>query len=254
MIDLHSHVLPGLDDGATDLAAAVEIARAAAADGTRVLAATPHVRSDYPTTPEQMWDGLERLRRAVAAAKIDLGLVPGGEIAIAEVRARPLSDLQRFGLGGNANYLLLETPTADWPLAMAEVVHSLVARGVTPIIGHPERNVLVQQNDERLAQLVGAGAMSQITAASLDGRLGRRTRACAERLVDARLVHMIASDAHMPDVRQVGLSRARAAVADEELGRWLTESVPGAILSGEELPERPPPRRRTRLFARLRGR
>jgi protein-tyrosine phosphatase len=254
MIDLHSHVLPGLDDGADDLAAAVEIARAAAADGTATLAATPHVRADYPTTPAEMQEALDDLRRAVAREAIDLELVPGGEIAIEEMRSRPLSELRLFGLGGNPGFLLLETPGADWPLALGDIVLGLVARGVRPVIGHPERNVFVQRDHERLAELVRVGALSQVTAASLDGRLGANAQACARRLLDAGIVHLIGSDAHMPDVRRVGLSAARAEVGDESLARWLTESVPAAILNDERLPERPAQRRRRSLFARLSGR
>jgi protein-tyrosine phosphatase len=250
VIDLHSHVLAGLDDGAVDLAASVEIARAAVADGTTVLAATPHVREDYPTTPQQLRRGLEELRRRLDEERIDLRIVPGGEIAIEEARTRPLDELRPFGLGGNPAYLLLETPVFDWPLAFGDVVLGLVARGVTPVIGHPERNVVVQRDVEPLAQLVRAGALSQVTAASIDGRLGTKARKCARRLIAADLAHLIGSDAHMPAVRAVGLSAARAALDDEPVARWLTESMPAAILNDEPLPERPRARRRRAFFAR----
>jgi len=106
VIDLHSHVLPGLDDGAEDLDEAVAMCRAAAEDGIEVLAATPHVRDDYPTTPDQMERALAAVR---AAAGDSVRLVGGGEIDIAQLE-RPREELARFALAGNAKYLLVETP------------------------------------------------------------------------------------------------------------------------------------------------
>jgi protein-tyrosine phosphatase len=255
MIDLHSHILPGLDDGARDLDEAVEIARAAVADGTRVIAATPHVREDYPTTSTAMENSLSELRAALTRAEIDLVVLPGGEISLEQLDRLSLDDLRRFALGGNPSYLLLETPYFGWPLAFGDAVSHLVAAGITPVIGHPERNGAVQKDADVLAPLVRAGALVQLTAASLDGRLGSGPRACAMRLLDAELAHMVVSDAHSPDLREVGVSRARAALRDETLGRWLTEEVPRALLRNEPLPPRPPrARRRPGLLARLRGR
>jgi protein-tyrosine phosphatase len=255
VIDLHSHILPGLDDGARDLDEAVEIARAAVADGTRMIAATPHVREDYPTTTSAMEIGVAKLQQALTREGIDLVLLRGGEVALEQVDRLSRDELRRFGLGGNPSYLLLETPYTDWPLSFGEIVFRLVAAGVTPVVGHPERNALVQEDADRIAELVRAGALVQLTAASLDGRLGRRVRACAQRLLDAELVHLIGSDAHSPGLREVGLSQARAAVGDEELGHWLTEAVPSAIVNDEPLPPRPARRRRRRgLLAHLLGR
>jgi protein-tyrosine phosphatase len=254
LIDLHSHILPGLDDGAHDLDEAVGIARAAVADGTRIIAATPHVREDYPTTSSAMQNGVAELRAALTRAGVDLVVLPGGEISLEQLDRLSLDDLRRFGLGGNSSYLLLETPYFDWPLSFGDVVFHLVAGGITPVIGHPERNEAVQKDAHVLAPLVRAGALVQLTAASLDGRLGSGPRACARRLLDAELAHMVVSDAHSPDLREVGLSRARAALGDEPLARWLMEDVPSAILGNEPLPPRPPRRVRPGLLGRLRGR
>src|SRR5438309_5497768 len=103
MIDLHSHILPGLDDGARNLDDALGIARAAVADGTHTIAATPHVRDDYPTTPEQMETAVAQLRAALTREGIPLELLPGGELALEELD-RPPDELRRFGLGGNPEY------------------------------------------------------------------------------------------------------------------------------------------------------
>jgi protein-tyrosine phosphatase len=252
VIDLHSHVLPGLDDGAADEDEALAIARAAVADGTRVLAGTPHVREDYPTTPAEMESALSALSDALARNGIELTLVPGGELAIEEVRGRPAEELRRFGLGGNPRYLLVETPYLEWPLSFAAVVQELRAQEITAVVAHPERNGDVQRRPELLAQVIEAGALVQVTSGSLDGSLGGAARRCARRLLLLGLVHLLASDAHGPQLRSIGMSSAVRAVGDDALAHWLTEGVPGAIVRAEPLPPRPP--RRRSLRARLLGR
>ena len=235
MIDLHSHVLPGLDDGAADLDEAVAICRGAAADGITVLAATPHVRHDYPTTPAQMAAGLAAVR---AAAGDLVRLVPGGEIDLGEL-ARPDEELRRFALGGNPAYLLVETPYVGWSLQLPEQLFRLRLAGITPVLAHPERNAAVQAKPDLLEPIVAGGTLVQLTAASVDGRLGRRASACAEELLERRLAHLIASDAHTPDVRAIGMAAAAASLGDDELARWLTFDVPNAIVEGERVPPRP---------------
>lgn len=256
MIDLHSHILPGLDDGARDLDDALGIARAAVADGITTIAATPHVREDYPTTSDAMEAATSNLRGVLERERINLRLLSGGEIALEQLDRLSIDELRRFGLGGNASYLLLETPYVDWPLAFADIVFRLTAARITPVIAHPERNGVVQADPGRLEQLVRGGALVQVTAASIDGRLGTRTRKCSQNLVDAELVHMIGSDAHSPALREVGLSQARRAVGDDRLAAWLTEDVPAAIVNDEPLPARPPRARRRRggPLARILGR
>ncbi len=250
MIDLHSHILPGVDDGARTLDDSLGMAEAAVADGVRVIAATPHVRDDHPTEAATMERLVAELRGALAEAGIPLDVRPGGEIDLDWLDRLSPDELARFGLGGNPAYLLVEFPYYGWPLGLEALVLDLRARGVTPVIAHPERSAEVQAAPERLRPIVLAGALVQVTAASLDGRIGKRVRATGLELVERGLAHLIASDAHAPEVRGIGMSAAAAAVDDSALSRWLTEEVPAAILAGTPLPGRPDPRRRGRLFAR----
>lgn len=243
MIDLHTHILPGVDDGARDLDESVEIARAALADGTTVLAATPHVRSDYPTRPERMERLVDELRRELLRRGAPVDLRSGGEVALDALEGMADVELGRFGLGGNPSYLLLEFPYYGWPLELENAVFRLQTRGTTAVLAHPERNPQVQAEPERLRSLVEGGALVQITAASLDGRLGRGPRAASQRLLELELVHLLASDAHSPEIRQVGMSAAAKAVGDRVLARWLTEGVPAAIVAATTLPPRPEARR-----------
>jgi protein-tyrosine phosphatase len=123
-----------------------------------------------------------------------------------------------------------------------------------PVIAHPERNPMVQADLSKIAKLVHDGALIQITAASLHGRLGKGARSCAEKLLDAELVHLLGSDAHNAGIREAGLSAARDSVGDRELARWLTEEVPRALVLGEQLPPRPERTKRPGFLTRLLGR
>jgi protein-tyrosine phosphatase len=245
LIDLHSHVLPGLDDGAADLDEAIEICEQSAADGIEVLVATPHVRDDWPTTPEQMEAALAEVR---AAAGETIAILPGGELALDELN-RPAEELRRFGLGGRP-VLLVEPPFYGWPLDLAERLFRLRLDGFGAVLAHPERNDEIQRRPELLEPLVHSGVLMQLTASSVDGRFGGRSHASAHELIERGLAHLIASDTH-GELRTPGMSAAAEAVGDEELAHWLTVGVPRSIVDGTETPPRPDKRPRRRgLFRR----
>jgi len=244
MIDLHTHILPGLDDGVRSLEEAVELAREAVAGGIAALVATPHVRDDYPTAAAEMERVLAALRARLVDEGVPLRVLPGGEIALDRLAELSADELRRFGLGGNPSYLLVETPYFGLPLDLEDRLFRLRASGITPLLAHPERNEDFQQDIDRVARLVRSGTLVQVTAASLDGRAGKRARETAKELVAAGLAHVVASDAHSPSVRRGGLAGVAAEVGDEQLARWLTTELPAAIVSGDPLPPRPVRRRR----------
>jgi protein-tyrosine phosphatase len=239
MIDLHSHVLPGIDDGAATIEGSLDILRAAQADGIARIAATPHVRYDWPTTPQQMEQLVVRVRDAASAVDIAVEVLPGGELDLEYADSLDDDSLRRFGLGGNPNLLLIEFPYVGWPVGLPDLVFRLRVRGFVAVLAHPERNVTVQERPERLRALVETGVFVQLTAASVDGRLGRRNAAGARALLDAELAHLIASDAHAPALRAIGMGAAAEAVGDAQLAWWLTHDVPQALLAGEAPPPRP---------------
>jgi protein-tyrosine phosphatase len=252
MIDLHSHILHKIDDGARTLPDSLEIARAAVADGITVVAATPHVRDDWPTDPGVMEYRVAELRWELERAAIPLDVRTGGEIALDWLIRLPADDLRRFGLGGS-RYLLIETPYYGWPLGLPDMLFSLRTQGFVPVLAHPERNADVQTHPERLEQLVEAGVLVQVTAASIDGRLGKAAQECGLRLARDGRAHVLASDAHHASVRAVGLTTAAKAVGNEALAHWLTTDVPAAILDDAEIPERPDVRPSGRWRSRLFG-
>lgn len=247
MIDLHSHILPGIDDGARTIADSRELARRAASEGVTAIAATPHVRSDYPTTPERMERGVGDLRRDFAQEGILVEVLHGGEIALDRFGDLSAGELARFTLGQSGRYLLLEFPYFSWPFALDHRLFDVLAIGMKPVLAHPERNADVQRRPERLEDTVRGGALVQVTAASLDGRLGSSAKRTSERLLELGLVHVLASDAHTAAVREAGLTSAVEAVGDGGLARFLTEDAPAAIVAGDDLPERPPRARKRRL-------
>jgi protein-tyrosine phosphatase len=252
VIDLHSHILFGLDDGPETLEGSIELARASVGDGVETIAATPHVREDWPTTPAQMEAGVAAVQAGLREARIPLRVVPGGEIAYDRVRELEHEDLKRFGLAGNPVYLLVEPPYYGWPLDLEQVLFGVRAAGITPVIAHPERNGEVQADPERLRPLVAAGALVQLTASSVAGRGGRGARTASFRLLEMGCAHLISSDCHSSSFRAMSMTEAAKAVGDPALARWLTDEVPGAIVEREPLPERPATKRRRGLFGRPR--
>ena len=236
MIDLHSHILPGIDDGPRDLAGTLTMAEVAVANGITTMVATPHIREDHPRVdPARVPELALALEADLAANGIDLRVVPGGELAITRAVDMDDDDLRAVTLGGNGTDLLVETPHEPLPSLFEPVVLSLIDRGFRVTLAHPELNPDMQRDLGRLARLVEAGALVQITASSLEARWARRGR-MVRKALKAGLVHVIASDAHAAEWRPPDLSAARALGA---FGEWLTTDAPAAILAGQALPSPP---------------
>jgi protein-tyrosine phosphatase len=253
LIDLHSHILPGIDDGARTVEDSREMARVSAREGVTVIAATPHVRHDYPTTPDQVELAVASLNRDFADERIDVSVVHGAEIDLEWLGVLTDSELHRLSLAQTGRYVLVEIPLAGWPLYLERRIYELRSAEVTPLLAHPERNRDVQRNTALVAAAAQVGALIQVTAASLAGRLGREVRRTCERLLELNLVHVLASDAHAPTTTAAGLSAATASLHDDGLARFLTQEVPAAIVAGEDVPRsREVTRGRPRRLARWR--
>lgn len=263
MIDLHSHLLPGIDDGAPDLEHALDLARAAADQGTRVLAATPHLRADFPDVrPEELASRCEEIRGAIADAGIELEVVQGGEAGVMWAVNAGDDELRAGSYGARGTDLLVETPYGPLNDTFERLLFTLPDRGYRLLLAHPENNPTFQRTPERLHELVERGVLLQVTARSLirsDRRRGARP--LAEALVRDGFAHVLASDAHSGHQLRPPALGAGAVAATELVGagraKWLVEDAPAAILAGEPLPEAPPAEgtgrsRRGGLLARLR--
>lgn len=237
MIDLHSHVLPNLDDGAKDMDEALEMCRLAEGDGIEMLAATPHFRPGvYENGQESILLAVTRLQQELDREGILLKLVPGVDILISPEVIPFLERNPRLIFGGR--YALIEFPPQSIPPSIEAFFFRMRLKGITPIISHPERNSEVQNDPKMLEGMVDKGALVQVTAMSLTGDFGDPVRATAFRLVKSGLVHVIASDAHSPRYRVPVLSKARRALEDligPEKARMMVEETPRKILQGESV-------------------
>lgn len=253
MIDLHIHVLPGIDDGPDDAEQTVLLARACVADGVTALAATSHVSETYPTTVAQLAEALKTAREAIAQAGVPIELHAGAEVAIDQLAKLPDADLKRLSIAENG-YLLLECPYAAWPMQLDDQLARLGDLGLRAVLAHPERSAGVQTPEglDRLTNLAQRGLLVQVTAGSLTGRFGSTAKRTARELLDREAVHLLASDAHNTNRRPPRLSEAAGELGDQALTRWLTQDVPQAIVKGATIPERPPRQQKRRLFGRKR--
>ncbi len=233
MIDLHCHILHGMDDGPPTLRESVEMCRMAAADGTGVIVATPHFAPGrYSWTDETMRVRLLELRSVLQAENIPLTVLSGADVAaFPELPAH--HGLRTILSLNNSRYFLLEFPHTSVPRGWDVFLRSLIAAGTIPVITHPERNRWFIRHPKALAQAVQAGALVQITAMSLRGGFGEDARKCCVQLLKSGLAHVMASDGHeaidRPPLLSAGV-RAAAALIGEERARDLVQTVPQAII------------------------
>jgi protein-tyrosine phosphatase len=239
VIDLHFHVLPGIDDGPEDIEESVVLARAAAAAGTRVLVATPHVSPVYPNDPATIARLVDELNARLASEGLALKVRAGAEIALAYAVAKEPEELQRFALGGGP-WLLVEPPLSPAARNIDAPLSELRRRGHRVVLAHPERCPALQRDPATLHSLVGDGVLTSITAGALVGRFGASVRRFALTLLRDGLVHNVASDAHDLYVRAPGTAAELEQVGVVgPLADWLTHAVPAAILDGGEIPSSP---------------
>jgi protein-tyrosine phosphatase len=245
MIDLHAHLLPGIDDGPPHLAGALALAEAAVRDGTRVMAATPHIGFAHGVAPAGLAARIVELREALASEGIPLEVVQGGELA--PDRTLDLSDADLFAIAlGGSRCVLLECPFTRAGDLMVRLVAHLQAKGFRVLLAHPERSPAFLEDPPALRTLVERGAYVQLTAGSLSGVFGGAVRRASRSFLEQGLIHVVASDAHA--ARGARSPALRALVSgvlaewrqDEALADWLCADAPRALLTDAQLPPAPP--------------
>lgn len=238
VIDLHCHVLPGIDDGPASIEESVAMARAAAQAGTRTMVATPHVSLRYPNDAATIERLVGEVNARLRAEAIPVEIRSGAEIAVAHVGELDRSGLFELGLGGGP-WLLLEPPFARAFSRLGPILLDLQRRGHRIVLAHPERCPVFHREPELLETLVDAGALTSLTAGSLVGAFGRDVRRFALELLRGGMAHNVASDAHDELKRPPSIAAELERAGLEPLAGWLTEEVPGAILAGEAIPPQP---------------
>ncbi len=208
MLDIHCHILPGVDDGAGDLGQSLAMARIAVAEGVTTIACTPHMTPGvYDNRGPDVIARVEALQLALDEAGLPLQLVAGADVHVApDVTAR-LRSGEALALNGS-RYVLIEPPHHVAPPRLDGVFFDIAAAGYQPILTHPERLTWIERRFDVIERLFRAGVWMQITAGSLEGQFGSQARYWAERMLDEGMVHVVASDAHDDRARTPRLGRA----------------------------------------------
>ena len=241
--DLHSHILPGFDDGASSDEEFLEMARVAVEGGTTLMVATPHYECESVSSGSrrtaaavQEYNGVLRERG------IPLVLVPGAEVRITAGlfdMAKEEGGLDELRLGEDGRYMLVDLSLVDMPVATADILFQVQLRGVTPILAHPERNRYLVEHPLVVRDMVERGIEIQVNSGSLEGIYGKEARRTARHLLKEGVARLVASDAHSPRGRSPDLSGA-ARVLGRLLGKEAPHILmgvnPGLVLEGQELP------------------
>jgi len=218
MIDLHCHILPGLDDGARDVEECLNMARIAAADGIRIVVATPHI-GETMHNPDRILGGVYWLNNRLRRAKIPLSVIQGGDVSCFV----PPEDIPDYTINAS-RYFLLEFPHTHLPGNATELLFQYQVSGFVPILTHPERIPSVIEDPDRLLRLLDGNVLVQLTADSLLGTFGKDVRRCAEYLLKKRAVHVLATDAHSATYRKPRLAKAVERAA-KLLGRETAQAL-----------------------------
>ena len=233
MIDLHSHILPGIDDGAASLDVAIDMARMWLDEGVTTVACTPHILpAVYANSGPQIEQATTGLRIALAIKGVALNLVAGADNHVVPDLVRGLKEGRLLSLAGS-KYVLVEPPHHVCPPRLDRLFFDIFSAGYVPILTHPERLTWIEGNYALIGTLAQSGVLMQITAGSLLGHFGRRARYWAERMLDDGIVDLLASDAHDAQVRRPNLRAGYEAVAHRaghSLAEQITKILPQNIL------------------------
>jgi protein-tyrosine phosphatase len=232
MIDIHCHILPGVDDGAADLAEAVKMAEIAFADGIAGIVATSHIKE--PLMDRQSLSAChEILTKCLKKKLIPVDIFLGGEVSM----FIDSSVINLYTINGT-KYILIEFPSGHLPKNTGEILFNLIVNGFRPIIVHPERNASILKKPDILFDLLNMQVLVQITAGSITGMFGPDTKACARFLLQKGVVSFIASDAHSAGYRRPVLSKgvqAAGRIIGREEALKLVTANPKAVLAGESV-------------------
>lgn len=235
MIDLHSHILFGFDDGAKDISESLVMAKQAVEHQITIVAATPHYQG-------QDWlmiqSRVNELNETINQSGIDLKVIPGAELYI-DPQLLTMSKEKIPTYNDNGCYCLLEFPMFDLPHYVDQVLFALQVKGITPIIAHPERYGVVIDDPNIIKKWIENGCLIQMNAGSILGMFGNRVKQTGEILIEHQMVHLIASDAHSSGRRGFNLHSAAdylGKLIGDENAAGLVQKNPDLIIAGEPVP------------------
>ncbi|NQU24616.1 MAG: tyrosine protein phosphatase [Candidatus Nealsonbacteria bacterium] len=239
LVDIHCHLLPGTDDGASDAEETLAMARLAVDDGISTVVATPHQLECFPQNQgPAILDAVERVRELLLQHNVPLTVVPGGEVRIVSELVRHLHSGKLLTLANRGRHVLLELPH-DVYFPFDRLIYELSTAGMVAVLAHPERNPGIARQRGAVPALVKAGCLIQITAGSLVGSFGPRVQKFARSLVSGQLAHFVGTDAHGAASRRPLLRRAFdcvSALAGRETAVDLCCRNPASVVAGEDVP------------------
>jgi protein-tyrosine phosphatase len=244
VVDLHHHLLPRLDDGSPNLETSIAMARIAAADGITHIVATPHANNIYDFDPERIARRLTELRAALAAENIPITLASGCDFHMSYDNLQDAIAHPRKYTVNHGEYLLTELPDHGLSPHLDEAFYELGLGGMKPILTHPERNPTLQRDPKRLTDWMRIGLLTQITAGSVTGLMGKAAERMAHKLLANRWVHFIATDAHNTEKRAPRMKAAHDIIAQKygvEYAHRLCFENPFAVYENRPLPEQDEP-------------
>lgn len=241
MVEIHYHLLFGVDDGPKTIEDSLALVEASIQEGVTHIVATPHANHEFNFDPKVNRERLSAIYERLGG-RVTLGLGCDFHLSyenLEDVRR----DRSKFTINGK-QYLLVEFSDASIPVTATDILYGLQLTGIVPIITHPERNPILVQHPRRLSEWIRGGCLVQLTAASLTGRFGRRAKAMSHDLIQKNWVHCIASDAHSIEGRPPAMREAYQ-ILEHDFGKETAERLcvqnPGAIFRGEELALQPEP-------------
>ncbi|ENH98099.1 protein-tyrosine-phosphatase [Gracilibacillus halophilus YIM-C55.5] len=229
MIDIHCHILPGVDDGSKHMEQSVEMAKTAVSEGIRTIIATPHHKNGtYDNYKFEIIEAVQQLNTRLQEENVPLTVLPGQETRIYGEMIQGIEDNELLPLNETSGYLFVELPSNHVPRYTKQLMYDLQMQEIKPIIVHPERNKEIIENPDTLYELVKHGTLTQVTAASLAGKFGKKIKKFSTQLIDANLTHFIASDAHNTTTRGFVMQEAYRILKDEfdaSLAYWFMENT-----------------------------
>ncbi|WP_347548505.1 CpsB/CapC family capsule biosynthesis tyrosine phosphatase [Pseudalkalibacillus hwajinpoensis] len=236
MIDIHSHILPGIDDGARTIDDSLAMARQAYEQGITKIVATPHHKNGtFNNEKNTILQEVNLLNKELQLEGIDLEILPGQENRIYGELVDDLEGSELLTVNESGVYMLIEFPSSHLPRYANKLLFDLQVKGIIPIIVHPERNREIMENPDRLYQLVKEGALSQLTGTSVTGKMGKKIQKFSFDLIQSNLTHFIASDAHNTKNRPFDLLEALETV-EKEFGvstRYMLQENAEDVIAGK---------------------
>jgi len=252
MIDIHCHILPGIDDGAQTIYDSLDMAKQAVSQGIETIIATPHhMNGRYENRKIDILTSVEELNQLLKDENIALNILPGQENRIFGEIIQDYENGEILTLANNSSYVFIEFPSNSVPHYAEQLLYEMQLMGLIPVIVHPERNAELIQHPDRLYEMVKNGAATQVTAASLIGDFGKKIKRFSEQLIEANLTHFLASDAHNIKNRAFKMEEAMEEVTKKygsDMMYFFTENAELLIQNQTIYREVPQPVKQKKLF------